>query len=444
MATSLILLCTILLPALLFLGRRAYSLYVNYGIARQFKIPIVMAPIGWQDDLWLLCWEWFTWLKRVPGVESWFEFTRFSWSLELRFRPHERYGDVFAVVTPGGVEIIVNDPTAINELLSKHRTWPKPEPLFALLDIFGKSVVTVNGEDWQRHRRIVNPVFPEQNNKLVWGEARRQAQAMLDTWLTRGSVIKVGEVSQDCVVIALHVLSAAGFGQHHEFQGGVREIPSGHVLNFADTMSFLLNNAIMVLMFHSVEFPDWMLPKKIQTLKHAVADFKLYMRETIAYTKGLVQGGSVSQTADMASILIKANEAAKSEKPVTGTLPGAKPIYLTDDDLLGNLYILNIAGYETTANALTYTIPYLATNLEIQEWAREEIKAATNGTFYMQDSDYEHVFPQFTRCMALMVWRCRSFVSQASVTDYHPSTKRSACGLRYQILLAGRQATHRS
>ncbi|KAJ9602782.1 hypothetical protein H2200_012562 [Cladophialophora chaetospira] len=402
MSTIRIWLYCIAIPIVFVLARRTYNLYNNYCTARKLGIAIVVAPIGWQDDAWLLCWQWFTWMKRIPFVDSWFDYSRFSWTQDLRHRPHQRLGDAFAVVTPNGVEIMLNDPQAVNDLQTKYRNWFKPAAIFDLFNTFGKSVVTVNGDDWQRHRRIVNPAFQEQANKLVWDEGRRQARHMLKSWAEKGNSVTIDDISRDCVVIALHVLSAAGFGQTHDFQTGVREVPSGHYRSFSDTMSFLLQNSILVLLFESLPLPNWALPRPIRNVKNASADFKLYMREAIAYTKGLIHGGSTTQTAEMVTTLIKGNEAAKHEQKASGLQPGAKPTFLSDDEVLGNLYILNIAGFETTANALTYAIPYLATNPEVQDWLHEEVDEAWKQSSSDADVEYESTFPKLTRCLAVL------------------------------------------
>ena len=401
MAVLRLLLYSIVVPTLFILARRVYRLSVNYSIARKWNIPIVILPVSWQDDAWLVLWEHFAWLKRFPAIDAWYDYTRFGWCQDHRPIRHPHEGETFALVAPSGIEFYFTDPQANNELQSKYKSWNKPEPLFALLDVFGKSVVSVNGDDWQRHRRIVNPAFQEHNNRIVWEEALAQGDQLLDSWLERGHAT-LENVSKDFQVLALHVLSAAGFGQKHVFRGGLSDVPSGHKKSFAETMSFLLNDAIMVLMFHNIQLPNSILPLKIRKAKDAVYDFNLYMREAVSFTKGLIKGGNATQTADMATLLINVNEAAKLEPSAQGTLPNAKPVYLTDDEVLGNLFIMNLAGHETTANALIFTTPYLAANPDIQAWVREEIEQATTGS-RPQDWKYEETFPHLVRCQALMV-----------------------------------------
>ena len=46
---------------------------------------------------------------------------------------------------------------------------------------------------------------------------------------------------------------------------------------------------------------------------------------------------------------------------------------MTDNELLGNLYFYNVAGNETIAGLLAYTVVELAAHPEWQEWVRQEV-----------------------------------------------------------------------
>ena len=50
-------------------------------------------------------------------------------------------------------------------------------------------------------------------------------------------------------------------------------------------------------------------------------------------------------------------------------------MHLSDTELYGNLFLVNMAGFETTATVLTYTLALLAANREIQDWVGEEVDA---------------------------------------------------------------------
>lgn len=384
---------------------RAYSLYRNYLAARKLGIPIIVIPVGWQDDLWILTWGLFKWIAYLPNFLSWwFDFSRFSWQQQLRHQPHEKYGDVFVIVAPRGNEIIVNDPQAGYEVQARYKQWLKPEPLYEIFNTFGQGVISVNGDDWQRQRRIINPAFRESVHKLVWGESLKQARQMLDVrmnqYVGRGTL---DEVRKDCVLIALHVLSSAGFGHTHDFSGGLRQVPQGHVKSFSEALMYLLQNILHVYLFTAIKPLGWLQPWKNKEINATVAEFREYMKETVAYSRATTQGGGGGQANDIVGALVDADEAAKREEKIAPNSGfGGKPMHLTDDELFGNLYVFNLAGFETTANALTYTMPFLARQPEVQDWVAEEIDAVIKaGT--EQDWTYESAFPALVRCLAVMV-----------------------------------------
>lgn len=393
------------LPFIAWNLQRAYSLYRNYLAARKLGIPILVTPVGWQDDLWILTWYNFRWIKRLPNFLSWwYEYSHFCWSQDFRWKPHEKYGDVFVIVAPGGNEIMVNDPQACYNVQAHYKQWTKPDNMYEIFDTFGRGVISVNGDDWQRQRRIINPAFRESVHQLVWDESLKQASQMLEARTKqhagRGTL---DDIRKDSVLIALHVLSCAGFGHTHDFSGGLRQVPEGHTKSFSESLMYLLQNILVVFLFRKINLLNWLRPWKAQEINHTVAEFRGYMKETVAYSRATTQGGGGGQANDIASALIDADEAAKREDKIAPNSGfGGKPMHMTDDELYGNLYVFNLAGFETTANALTYTMPFLARNPEIQAWVGEEIDRVIK-TGSQQEWSYEAAFPALVRCLAVMV-----------------------------------------
>ncbi|KIX06988.1 uncharacterized protein Z518_04964 [Rhinocladiella mackenziei CBS 650.93] len=402
------LLSLIFIPFLAWLTIRASRLFTNYLSARKLGIPIIVVPCSWQDAWWIIIWGSFRWLRHVPILGYWVDYSHHSWAQDLRYRPHQKLGDAFVIVSPVKNEIMVNDPAAGVELQSHYKTWIKPRPLYDLFETFGKSVISVNGEDWQRHRKIINPAFREQNNRLVWDESLRQARQMLDGVRRRpGHSGTLLDLRNDCVLIAMHVLSAAGFGHAHNFDGGLREVPQGHTKSLAEALMFLLQNILFTVLFSKWTLLGMMMPAKYREINATVKEFRRYMKEIVAYNRATTQGGGGGNTtsADIVSALVEADEAAKREEKTNIAannsfgLGTAKPMYLSDDELFGNLYVFNLAGFETTANALIYTIPFLAANRDVQEWVGEEVDVVMKGKDKL---DYEEGFPLLVRCLALM------------------------------------------
>jgi cytochrome P450 len=67
------------------------------------------------------------------------------------------------------------------------------------------------------------------------------------------------------------------------------------------------------------------------------------------------------------------------------------------------------AGFDTTANTLAFAVTLLAANPEWQTWIFEELDQVLPSD-PTAEVDYKEIYPQLTRCMAIMV-----------SNHYHPS-----------------------
>jgi cytochrome P450 len=77
-------------------------------------------------------------------------------------------------------------------------------------------VITTEGAEWRRNRKVVAPSFSEKNQASVWAQALKQCQSMLDFWASQDrnttDDLRVEDTQKDAKVLALHVILGAGFG----------------------------------------------------------------------------------------------------------------------------------------------------------------------------------------------------------------------------------------
>ena len=76
---------------------------------------------------------------------------------------------------------------------------------------------------------------------------------------------------------------------------------------------------------------------------------------------------------------------------------------LTKDEMLGNLFIYNVAGHDTTANTIGYAVYLMASDPRWQAWIHEELNFVFHGQGSVGEDDYENAFPKLKRCLAVMV-----------------------------------------
>jgi cytochrome P450 len=74
---------------------------------------------------------------------------------------------------------------------------------------------------------------------------------------------------------------------------------------------------------------------------------------------------------------------------------------LSVEEIFGNIFVINFAGHDTTANTLAFGMLLLASHPEVQTWLAEEVGR------YCKDMQpetwqYSELFPKLVRCQAVM------------------------------------------
>lgn len=299
-----------------------------------------------------------------------------GWTALDKGRTHQRLGNAFTFVSPNHLEIFCAEPAVCLEVTQKWRVWTKAPELYDMFNTFGKNILTADHQDWQRHRKIAGGAFREETYDLVWDEARKQASQLLSAIQRRGQPNLVS-LREDFALLAMHVLSAAVLGQSYDYGAGLQQVEAGHKLSYFASLAFILQNIAFVMILKGLSAPDWCLPSFLRKIKLTVAEFQLHLSEAVGQ-EHKAGGGSGTGTkrsgASLVSALVKANEEAKHEEKTGGV-----PMYLSDEELYGNMYIFNLGGFETTSFALSFSILRLAVDPGLQDWLREEIDMLWKG-----------------------------------------------------------------
>lgn len=238
----------------------------------------------------------------------------------------------------------------------------------------------------------------------MWVEAMRQASDMLQSWMSYG-VNGSNCTSDDTRTLALHVLAYAAFQKSYPFKSVVREDVIDHPLTYRDSLSIILKNALVIMVMPVKAFDIPVLPAKWRQIGRAVAEFRAYMLTQLVDEKRLIAEGKPG-SGTLMSNLVRASDEASQGRKATQKLEGPEEARgltpLTTDEILGNIFVYNFAGHDTTAISLAYTMLLLVAHPEVQEWIAEELD------FYLETEDreswtYEEVFPKLQRCLAVLV-----------------------------------------
>ncbi|GAM85698.1 hypothetical protein ANO11243_037060 [Dothideomycetidae sp. 11243] len=324
----------------------ARALLRNIEAAKQSGLPYAVVPVHFLNRLWLIqSWLWLPLLYKIPRRWS------YPWVLS----------NVFLVVAPGRISCFVADADAITQIVTRRNDFPKPVELYRSLDIYGKNVVSTESQIWRHHRKITSPPFTEKNNYMVWNESLHQAQAMIAGWISPAQKTSrpVIDLSAAAMRLSLHVISRAGFGvrlfwPHEDVQGkgAANDIPAGHSMSYKDALSTLLENIIQAFLL-----PRWLLRNSpfnfTKVAYEALTEWKQYMQEMYDEKKVQVASGELSEGMDLMGALVRGSNAQLDKS--TGQL-------LSDEEILGNAFVFILAGHETAANTIHFSLLQLAMN----------------------------------------------------------------------------------
>ena len=296
--------------------------------------------------------------------------------------------DTLLGVSGGKFCLWTADADVVAEITTRRNDFPKPTEVYFSLDIYGKNILTTEGAAWRRHRKLLSPPFTERNNHLVWTETLDQTQAMLDSWLgkNRKGHGTVERIMDDTMRLSLHIISRACFGRKLEWptnekllgdkpevsadQSKIRneaaEAAEGHTMSFTYALHCLLDNIIWTFLVS-----HWILKRSplppMRRAWAAYAEWGSYMREMMNTKKAAIWSGKGMDEMDIMGQLVKCQALASDEKSVSKEAP------LSDSEILGNAYLILLAGHETTANSLHFAILLLALNVSAQRHLQKDL-----------------------------------------------------------------------
>ncbi|KAK3684325.1 cytochrome P450 [Podospora appendiculata] len=374
---------------LLWLGNWAWALFRNYRIAKRSGLPVLICPFSPDGFPYLFIKVPLKpLLELIPICKPGIQVSIVGWEHADRYTLHEKYGRVFILANPTRNELWCADPDTAQLILTRRREFPQLDITTTIMSAFGKNVIATNGEDWSRQRRIVVPNLNERISEAVWTETAQQANKMVEYMAQRpdgGEAQSVGSLR----AIAINVLSLVGYGQPKPFKPQKLCQDPTAAMSYTDVVS-LCGELIVFAAF----VPTWILrlaimPKLLQTLGVAVERLPQLTAEMLDEQR--THGGGGHQLDHFVSQLVRLSDAGKTGE--------ATALYLTEEEIAGNLFLFTAAGFDTTGNTLGFAVAWLAAQPKWQKWIQEELDCVLreHGT-----GDYASVFPKLTRCLAIM------------------------------------------
>ena len=411
---SLAFLCAYLLAS------TAIALANNYAAARKTGLPVVISPVSKLNPLWLIAQRRLApWMRRnLPAsLSSWTRHNTLSWFFDDKYLLFNELGSrSWLHVSPGGIEFHCADPAVNAQVFGRRNDFDKPPEVLDIVDIYGPNISSVTGAEWRRHRRVTASPFNERNNRLVWDEALRQAGQLAMCWSGAGAEGS-NTTAADTIAVSLNILATAALGESWDFQSAVHRSDAkepgaadGQAASYRDSLHVLLSSIRTLALTPKwvYRLPGWCIPSTyLAGFVETRRVFGRHMEDMVRARKADIANGN-TRTDDstfLSALVLKSEEVRREEESGKGgSGEGVRGASLSNDELYGNLFTYNLAGHETTANTLSFSIYLLAAFPEWQEWVREEVDLVCRTSVDGQvNTAYEDVFPNLKRCRAFLV-----------------------------------------
>lgn len=219
---------------------------------------------------------------------------------------------------------------------------------------------------------------------------------MLQAW-ARCSQSGVSGIAKDTRTLSLDVLAITGFGKSYKFRASTDPGPD-EARNYRESLAVTLDNALLMMLVPPKVLTMPFVPKTWAKIGQATKDFKQYMMDMYNEERALLIAGKPG-TGKLMSSLVRASE---DEQNLNDKNNREGPRGLTIKEILGNIFVINFAGHDTTANTLAYSMLLLAAYPEVQDWVGEELNNILQGS-NIETWEYKDLFPRLKRCQAVLV-----------------------------------------
>ncbi|MBV8113256.1 MAG: cytochrome P450 [Silvibacterium sp.] len=245
--------------------------------------------------------------------------------------------------------VLVNEPEFIREILiTQAGSFIKERTQKRMRILLGEGLITSDGENHKRQRRIVAPAFHRQRIQAYGSIMVERAAAMRESWREQREI----DVSADMMRLSLEVVARTLFAQ--EVTEDILSI--NHEVN-----------AIMKLYNFLIA-----LPRAEDYLHLPIPGLMRFRRarrrlDEVVYRMITDHRAARVDRGDLLSMLIRSRDAEQDDSG------------MSDEQLRDQVLTIFLAGYETVANALAWTWMLLAQNPDAEAKLHRELDTVLGG-----------------------------------------------------------------
>jgi cytochrome P450 len=266
------------------------------------------------------------------------------------------YGPVYKLILGPSKLTVVTDPDITQQILRERphqfRRMAKMDEVMREEGVQG--VFNTEGEYWKAHRRLVNKGLDVKHQQQFFPEIIKVVERLFSKWSREAETNNAFDIQQDLLRFTVDVTTSLAFGYPTNTLEEKDDVIQDHM------------EKIFPMLFHRINapFPLWRYfkTKKDKAFDESLKAINTFVDELIVAGKERlkVKPELREQPANFLESLLVAVEDEH---------------ILTDEDVRGNLLTILMAGEDTTAHTLAWSIYLLAQYPGIQDKLNEEARS---------------------------------------------------------------------
>lgn len=269
--------------------------------------------------------------------------------IDFMLRARDEYGGVTRVQLGPITMHILSDPDAVSHVLTTNNKNYRRGAIYEQFKLFmGKGLLTTDGDDWRDHRRAVSPVFLKNAMGPVVPSVVAATARMLDEWEDKARTGQPVDLMAEMMRLTLLTLSQALFC--YDITPSVPQLKS------------IVDTGIDIMFKHgyiSEMMPAWLPTRRNRTV-----------RKNLAYLHQMA--------ADIRATHASTGQGQLMELMESARYPGTERGW-SDAEIRDEILTIYLAGHETTATGLFWTLASVADQPEVQERLDDEISRVLRG-----------------------------------------------------------------
>lgn len=294
-------------------------------------------------------------MATAPGISQYVPLPYGAWGafmrdpLAFQVQARQRYGDVFRFRVGPLVNHFVYHPDHVRRVLHDHqKNYLRGWHYRILRRLFGDNLTASEGAFWLRQRRLAQPAFHRQRLPEYAKVMVEAASALVSRWQAIPGDENQIEARREMSRLTLAITSRTLFD---------RDV--SHEADDVGTAFRVMGQYFEHMFQHPVSTPPpWVPTPMNRRFNQAFATLNQVVTAIIQERRR-----DDTDRGDLLSMLMAARDEETGEQ-------------MTDDQLRSEILNFLLAGYETTATALTWTWYLLASHASVRQRVREEVNAA--------------------------------------------------------------------